>query len=122
MKTKKRLIVIVIIAIIAIAGCYFLTQRSEGAYSQFEHITTKNIFTRNVNNPDNTYYVYFYNNDCQECHQIEDLICDFAKENDVYFINTENKDPDNKLDKLIKIIIFNIMKVKMLKNIKIVLN
>ena len=99
MKTKKRLIVIVIIAIIAIAGCYFLTQRSEGAYSQFEHITTKNIFTRNVNNPDNTYYVYFYNNDCQECHQIEDLICDFAKENDVYFINTENKDPDNKISK-----------------------
>lgn len=99
MKTKKRLIVIVIIAIIAIAGCYFLTQRSKGAYSQFEHITTKNIFTRNVNNPDNTYYVYFYNNDCQECHQIEDLICDFAKENDVYFINTENKDPDNKISK-----------------------
>lgn len=97
MKTKKRLILIIIIAIIAITGCYFLTQNNKGAYSQFEHITTKNIFTRNINNPNDTYYIYFYNNDCQECHQIEDQICDFAKENDVYFINTEDKDPDNKI-------------------------
>lgn len=93
---RKKLLLTIFIAIIAVAGLYFLTQKNRGPYSQFNHITTKGIFTQNVNNNE-PYYVYFYRADCSDCSKIEDLISNFAKENNVFFINTKEDSSDNKI-------------------------
>ena len=47
---RKKLLLTIVIAVVVIAGMYFLTQRERDPYSQFEHITTKGIFTQNLQN------------------------------------------------------------------------
>ncbi|WP_294578659.1 hypothetical protein [uncultured Thomasclavelia sp.] len=90
---RKKLLLTIVIAVVVIAGMYFLTQRERDPYSQFEHITTKGIFTQNIKN-DKPYYIYFYSSDCSDCSKIEDLICNFAKKDSVYFINTKEDTSD----------------------------
>lgn len=92
MKNSKKTLKMLVICIMVTAVVAVISQfRVTNSYEDYQHIKIEDIF----NNPDDeSYYLYFYEVDNDDCEEVQDQVKEYARSHStMYFVNlTENED------------------------------